>query len=416
MIRRTRYIPLLAAGFLIASLSACGSGKTQHEDAEGLLSYPEYTAADYVKLGDYKELTVYQDLSQTEVRDEDVLAYMQSMLVPKEADKKAEEGDTVTIDFAGTVDGKEFSGGTATDYDLTLGSGSFIDGFEDQLVGLGKGDKKTVKATFPEGYPASDDVELAGKEAVFEVTVKAVKQLPEFNDDAISDITGGEYKTIDEYKPVLKEQMQESQDAQQRNTLDNLVIQELLDGSEFTEGGCEALNEWYIEMNVNAYKTQAEANEADLDEFVNEYSGGQMKDEAALREALKDAAAENTKTELVVHAIADKEKITIDDKYYDEHVEDVASSAGFNTKEEFEKAYSRSVIENTMLMDKVLDFVEETVTVKDVTEDPEYQDSQQELDSVEVEAESTDDGKKDDEKSEDSEKDTDSGKSDKKSE
>lgn len=391
---------LLATALTAGLLSGCsGNGSsdgTPKKDDSGLLEYPTYQASKYVTLGDYKKLTVYADLGSTEVSEDEVMSYMESMVMPEEVEKKAEDGDIINIDFDGKVDGKSFEGGTIQAYDLQLGSHSFIDGFEEQLVGLGKGDKKTVKVTFPEGYPASGEVELANKEAVFEVTVNAVKQVPELTDEAVPDMTGGEYKTIEEYKKVLTDQMKESKEQQVSAQKDNLVIQELLDNSEFTEGGCEDLNNWYIEMNVQAYVTQAKSADKDVDEFINEYSGGQMKDEKELREALTEVAAENTKTELVVHAIAEKEKISVDKKYYKEHLDEVAGSAGFNSGEDFEKSYSKSVIENTMLLDKVLDFLGEGLTIKPADEDPDLKESESvDIEDVEVEAEEAGDADKD---------------------
>lgn len=412
--KKTKYISLLLAGTLLLSMAGCSNTveeKKAEENKDGLLEYPTYKASDYVELGKYKNLTVYQDMEKTEVTDDEVLDYMQSMMVPTEVDEAAKKGDTVTIDFDGKVDGQSFDGGTAEDYDLEIGSNSFIEGFEDQLVGVKKGDKKDVKVTFPEGYPASGELELANKDAVFAVTVNAVKRMGEFNDSAVSELTGGEYDTIEKYKPVLKEQMQDSRDNQYDSMLDNLVIQELLETSEFKDSGCEVLKDWYIDMNINAYKDQAEATDKELDVFIEEYSGGQMTNEKDLRDALKDAAAENTKTELLIHAIAEKENIKIDDKYYDEHLDDIVSSAGFNDASDFEKSYSKSVIKNTMLMDKVLDFVEETVTVKPSAEDPDNQ-----VEETSEESAASENDKDSEDKDEDKAKKDDQSKSEKKSE
>lgn len=380
----------------VSVLAGCGgdTGKKEKTDESGLLEYPSYQASDYVTLGDYKKLTVYADLNTTEVTDEEVMSYMQSMVMPQEVDKAAELGDVVNIDFDGKVDGESFEGGTSTSYDLSLGSGSFIEGFEDQLVGVKKGDEKDVTVTFPEGYPASGELELAGKEAVFAVKVNSVKQTPELNDDAIPDMTGGEYKTIKEYKEVLRVQMEDSKQQQVDTQKDNLVVQKLLEDSKFEDGGCEDLNTWYIEMNVQAYEKQAKASEKETDDFINEYSGGQMKNEEELREALTEVAAENTKTELVVHAIAEKEDIKIDKKYYEEHLDDVAMSAGYNSGGDFEKDYSRSVIENTMLLDRVLEFVGKGLTVKPASEDPSLKESDSSEIDTDVKVESANPGEK----------------------
>lgn len=156
-----------------------------------------------VKLGKYKGLSVERKVEKVTAKqvDEELERAREKQARISETDAAAKKGDIVNIDFAGSVDGVKFDGGSATGYDLELGSGSFIPGFEDQLVGVKAGDTKDVKVTFPEDYHAE---ELKGKEAVFECKVNAVKkkELPALDDDFAKEIS--EFDTLAEYKEDVK--------------------------------------------------------------------------------------------------------------------------------------------------------------------------------------------------------------------
>ena len=178
----------LAAAVAVAA-SGCGK-KTETESTaaeSAAAETEEYVAESSVKLGEYKGIAV--TVTEASVTDEEVENQIQQVLNSKaeyrEVDRAAQTGDQVNIDYKGLLDGEAFEGGTAEGYDLTLGSGSFIDGFEDGLVGAVKGDQKDLNLTFPDPYPNNPD--LAGKEVVFEVTVNAVKErsIPELTDEFV---------------------------------------------------------------------------------------------------------------------------------------------------------------------------------------------------------------------------------------
>ena len=184
----------------------------QAEPGKAFIFTAEVAVKPEVTLGDYKGLEVPK--SDVEVTDEDVDAEIKkeqeknSRTVTVE-DRGAENGDITTIDFEGFVDGVAFEGGKGTDYPLTLGSGSFIPGFEDQLVGAKAGDHVEVNVTFPEEYQAA---ELAGKAAVFQCDVKKVeaKELPELDDDFAQDVS--EFDTLAEYKEDVKKNLTEKKE------------------------------------------------------------------------------------------------------------------------------------------------------------------------------------------------------------
>ena len=189
-----------------------------------------------VKLGDYKGMEVPKQ--DTSVSDADVDAEIekkrqqQAELVLKEG-KPAEKGDTVVIDYEGSVDGKKFDGGSADNYSLELGSGSFIPGFEDQLIGHNTDDDVDVKVTFPEDYHAKD---LAGKDAIFKVKVHEIKekQLPDLDDDFAKDVDE-DVDTLDELKDKTKKQLQENKENQAKAAIEDAAINKAVENAEIED-------------------------------------------------------------------------------------------------------------------------------------------------------------------------------------
>ena len=184
-----------------------------------------------VKLGKYKGLSVERKVDKVTAKqvDEEVENAREKQARIVDVDRAAKKGDIVNIDFAGSVDGVKFDGGSAEAYDLTLGSGSFIPGFEDQLVGAKAGEERAVKVTFPEDYHADA---LAGKEAVFECKVNkvSVKVVPEPSDEWAKDVS--EYETLAEYRDSVKKRMEEQNDRRAKSEKENAVINAIADASE----------------------------------------------------------------------------------------------------------------------------------------------------------------------------------------
>ena len=165
------------------------STEASSEEELEITERPDYKALDYVELGEYKGLTV--EVSPTTVTDEEVIKQIRanagSDILEEVTEGTVEEGDTANIDYEGKLDGEAFDGGTAKDTDLEIGSGTFIPGFEDGLIGVKIGDTVDLPLTFPENYTE----ELAGKDVVFTVTVNSVKRMPELTDDLVNQITDG---------------------------------------------------------------------------------------------------------------------------------------------------------------------------------------------------------------------------------
>ena len=195
---------------------------------------PNYDVFDYVKLGQYKDLELYYIIP--EVTDEELQEKIDSIIASKVVysefkDREVKKGDKVTIDFVGTIDGKEFEGGTSKDYTYVLGEGKMIDGFDEGIYGMKMGEEKTIEVTFPEDYSKKD---LQGKKAQFKITMKKgqeVTKQPEWNDEFVSEYSKGEYKTVADYEKYLYDAMLASATEASESQLENDMWKEIFDGS-----------------------------------------------------------------------------------------------------------------------------------------------------------------------------------------
>lgn len=276
-----------------------------------------------VKLGDYKELHVEKEA--VEVTDEAVEEQVQGLrsrhakMVEAEEGAVIEKGDFAIIDFAGTVDGEPFSGGEGKGYPLEVGSNSFIPGFEDQLVGLKKGDSTDVDVTFPEEYFVK---ELAGKQAVFKVNVQDVKrkELPELTDEYVA--ANSDCKTVEELRASYKERMQKAAENNAQIAYEKALIDLAVANAEFEVP--EIMIEDRVTQMIDEMRMSLEARKLTLEQYM-QYSGIDMKQ---LRERQHDAAFENVKTDLVLDAIAKAENIQVSMEDVDSELSAIASQHG----------------------------------------------------------------------------------------
>lgn len=257
-----------------------------------------------VQLGEYKGLEVEEQ--DTTVTDDDVDQEIKSMqekqaeLVVVE-DGAIESGDTAVIDFEGFVDGEAFEGGQANNYSLEIGSGNFIPGFEDQLIGEKAGAEKDVVVSFPEDYHAA---ELAGKEATFKVKVHEIKrkELPELDDEFAKDVDDN-VETLDELKEKTKEQLKENKEQQAENTKRDTVVEKATENATFDVP--EAMINSEIDRMLQEFQQRLQAQGLDLDTYYQ--LSGQTED--ALREQMKEDADKRVRTNLTLEAIAEVENL-----------------------------------------------------------------------------------------------------------
>lgn len=275
------------------------------------------------ELGEYKGLHV--EKKEVEVTDEQVDAQIKDMMgrdakmVVAEEGAVIEKGDFAIIDFAGTVDGEPFSGGEGKGYPLEVGSNSFIPGFEDQLVGLSKGDSTDVEVTFPEDYFVKD---LAGKEAVFKVNIQDVKrkELPELNDEYVASKT--DFKTVEELRANYKERMQKAAEANAKAEYEHELIDLAVANAKFSVP--EIMIEDKISQMVEEMKMSLESRKMSLDMYM-QYTGLDM---AKIRENQRPVAEENVKTDLVLDAIAKAEDIQVDMADVDAEIAAISAQHG----------------------------------------------------------------------------------------
>ncbi|WP_105980132.1 trigger factor [Bacillus paralicheniformis] len=324
------------------------------EKGENLIFTAKVTVKPEVKLGEYKGLGIEKD--DTAVTDEDVqnelksLQERQAELVVKE-DGKVEEGDTVVLDFEGFVDGEAFEGGKAENYSLEVGSGSFIPGFEDQLVGLEAGAEKDVEVTFPEEYHAE---ELAGKPAVFKVKIHEIKakELPELNDEFAKDVDE-EVETLAELTEKTKKRLEEAKE----NEADAKLREELVvKAAENAEADIpQAMIGTELDRMMKEFEQRLQMQGMNL-ELYFQFSG---QDENALKEQMKEDAEKRVKSNLTLEAIAKAENLQVTDEEVEEELSKMAEAYNMPVENIKQAIGSTEGMKEDLKVRKAIDFLVE---------------------------------------------------------
>ncbi len=308
-----------------------GAGKNLKFTAEVFIK-PDVTLGEYKGVAVKKETTIVTDV-EVDARVEEE-RNKQATEIEVEG-RAVAEGDTVNLDYAGTVDGVAFAGGTAQDQTLKIGSGSFIPGFEEQMVGMNIGEEKDLNVTFPEKYHAE---ELAGKAAVFHVKVNSITetQLPALDDDFAKDIS--EFDTLDEYKADIRAKLEAQAAERDNNNFTNAVIEKVLENAEVMIP--EAMIERQIDSMMRDFEYRLMGNGLKLEDFIK-YTGSDMQ---AFRENYRGQAIKSVKAHLVLEAIEKAEAIDATEEQIDKQLEAFAAQTG-KTVEEFKATLSESDIE-----------------------------------------------------------------------
>ncbi len=359
------YLNLLAFVCCASLLTGCGKDSSATEEA---ISSTEadfsealnYDPADYVKLGDYKKLKVQYPLPY--VSDEDMQMYIYDLMDEateyRETEDAAKSGDYVKIDFTGTIDGKEFEGGSASGYEFILGQGEFFDDFEKNVIGLKKGEDVSFQMTFPEDYFD----ELKGKTADFKVILQSVSQViqPEYTDEFVAKNT--EYSSIEEYEEAIREELiVEAQQASEDEAGSSALAQAVENAK--IEGYPQALYDYTYQDTREICEGTAQMFGLEIDEVIQDYYGAEN-----LEEAVLDAVNET----MVIQAIAKKEKLEISEKDFEKEAENLSAEYGYETLEEFEEDYSRTELELILVREKVLDFLYESSELEEVSQEEYY--------------------------------------------
>ena len=357
---------LVAALFMTATaLTGCNNqGGNQNNSLLATEEAMDFYAGNYIKLGQYKNLEVNY-IIPAEVTQDDVDAYISDQIdfytEYTDVDRAAKDGDCVCIDFTGTIDGEEFDGGSAEDYNLTLGSGDFLPEFEDALIGKKAGDTAVFTVTFPKDYDLDETV--AGKEAEFTVTVYSVSEVnvPEFNDEFVSRIS--DCSTTAEYEEYARNVITENSANSSADMAGEDALLQAVTNAGISDYPQDLFDSFYAET-YSDYQSYAEFMGMDFDDFLAENMS---------EDDIKEVAMDSMKEFMVVQAIADKEGIKIDEKNLDTEASDLAEEYEYDSVDELKQDLGISYIYRTVLREKVKDFLYQAAKVTKVTEDEYYQ-------------------------------------------
>lgn len=337
---------------------------------DGGKPYAKYDLTEYITVGEYTGLEV--DGFTVSVTDQEVDTRISDNLNAAGTTKTVEEGtvadgETVIIDFVGKVDGKAFDGGSSNDYSLTIGSGSFIEGFESGLIGVEVGKTVDLNLTFPADYSSTD---LAGKAVVFTVTVKSrqILVIPTLDDQFVK--VNSDVNTVAEYKAFIKEQLtQEKTDAAvlaQKEKLWGMLVS----ASEVIKYPDKEVQD-VIDKTITEYKGYAEQYDMEYVDFLQQYVG--VEDEADFNSQVAEYAKVLVKEEMILFYIADKEGLSTSKDEYKQFIKDTLADYGY-TEETFkdtqgktyEDAVGKDTIERQLYLNKVQDFILSKAVIKPV--------------------------------------------------
>ena len=331
----------------------------QIEKGKPFIFTAEVAVKPEVTLGEYKGLKV--DKVSNRVTQKEIDAKLQ-----EEAEKNArtitvedrpvQDGDEVILDFEGFVDGEAFEGGKGENYPLTIGSGSFIPGFEEQLIGVNSGEEKEVKVTFPEDYHAED---LKGKEAVFKCTIHEIKakELPEIDDEFAAEVS--EFDTLDEYKADIKAKIKEKKESEGKTKQENQAVEQAIANA--TMESPDAMIDTQARQMLDDFARRMQQQGLTMEQYC-QFPGQTT---AKMLEDLKPQAVNRIQTRLVLEAIAKAENIEISDEKLDEEIDKMAEMYKMEAdklKEYMGEEEKKQMKEDMAVQEAVTFLVENAVT------------------------------------------------------
>lgn len=317
------------------------------------------TVVPEVELKDYKgvEIEKVDDSVSEEDVDRDLLSTQKRNARMTVSEGPAKEGDTLVLDYAGFVGDDQFEGGTAEGHPLTLGSNTFIPGFEDQLIGVMPGEERDVNVSFPEEYHAED---LAGKEAVFKCKVHEIKEteLPELNDDFAQDVS--EFDTLDEFKADVRKRLEKSAKDKAEYEMKNAVLEKIYKNTEVEVP--DVMVENHIDEMLHEFSSQLNQSGYPLEQYLLQMN----KTMAEFREELRDDAFKKAKTKLIIDALIKAEAIEAEDADVEEELSQMATMYGLEIEKLREMMGDRglSMIKQDVRSRKAIDLIYENAVIK----------------------------------------------------
>ena len=293
---------------------------TQIEAGKPFIFTAEVAVKPEVTLGEYKGIEVEAvpvEVTEEEIQKEIDRERESNSRIIDVDDRPVQDKDLVKLDFDGSVDGVPFEGGKGTDYPLTIGSGSFIPGFEEQLIGMNIGEEKDVHVTFPEDYHAED---LKGKEAVFACKINAIqkKELPEVDDEFAQDVS--EFDTLDEYKEDIRRRLTESKEADAKRQKEAAVVEKIVENAQMDIP--EAMIEDQMERMMDEFAGRMQSQGITMEQYA-QFTGMDLD---KLKEQMRPDALKRIQNSLVLEAVAKAEDIQITDERLEEEISKMAES------------------------------------------------------------------------------------------
>lgn len=372
---RKKLIAVTLTLCLVTAMGLTGCGNDQ--------PYSKYDLSEYVKVGQYKDLEM-EDI-EVSVSDEEVEAQVKKNVEDTKTSKTVKEGavesgDIANIDYEGKLDGKTFDGGSAKKYDLTIGSGSFIPGFEDGLIGKEIGSTVDLNLKFPDDYNQGDG-ELAGKDVVFTVTINSVKKetIPPYDDAWVA--KNSKVKTVAEYNEFIKEQLYDEKEEKAKSNKITELWTEVMENSEVLKYPEDEVN-GYVKEIEEQYAAMAKSSGMELKDLWEQYG---IDSQEAYDKQNKDAAQAYVKEQMVMYWIADKEGLSYSDDEAKKLKESI-DEAGY-TEETFKQNFGQGIDEYivaALTFNQVGDFIfknakiVEKKTTPDEAEKPSEEDTSEE--------------------------------------
>jgi len=343
--------PTKAAAVTVAPTAAATKDATTAEETVAPVK-EAYVTSDYITLGEYKGIKV--TVEQLEVTDDDVDAAIQEALTAAATteaitDRAVKDGDIVNIDYEGLLDGAAFDGGTDTGFDLTIGSGTFVEGFESGIIGAKIGDKLTLDVTFPDDYGVDT---LNGKAVVFNVTVNSisVSVTPKLTENYVKKNT--DYDSIKAYKAGTRKDLEAANVKTMKTNKANSVLSGIVDNSKISSFPDTLITYYTYEM-TNYYSQYAAMYGMEFADFLS--ASGMTQDD--FDKEAKSYAESMATQELVINSIIDAEKITLTDDEYTKGVANFVTEYGYESEEALLKSATEEQLRETLIWQKALDYV-----------------------------------------------------------
>ncbi|MBC8584063.1 trigger factor [Youxingia wuxianensis] len=330
-------------------------------DADGFTFKATVTVKPEVEVSDYKGIKAEKTIllaTEEEVNSEIDRRREQNARIITVEGRAAENGDTAHINFEGFLEGKPFAGGKGEDYPLVLGSGSFIPGFEEQVVGHNAGDEFEVNVSFPEDYHAED---LKGKAVVFNVKVLEIKnkELPELDDEFAKDIS--EFDTLDQLKEDIKAKLQQAKDEQSKTQLENTLVEKVIENMKGDIPQC--MIDRRVDELIREFEYRLQSQGLNLQTYLK-FTGGDMD---AFRKNFEEQANVQVKTRLALEKIAQVEKLDATQEELDAEYKKIAESYGMEA-DKVKELLPEKEIKKDIASGKALDLIRDTAVVKEVAE------------------------------------------------